>query len=258
MSRQRPTALILGATSEIGRAIAIRLAEDGHALQLAARNREMLEREASDMEIRCQVPVTEHLFDALDPHGQEALLAGLPALPDVAVCVVGLLGDQKESECDLDAAERVLITNFTGPARILGELANRFEARGSGTIVGVSSVAGDRGRASNYVYGSAKAGLTCLLSGLRGRLARKGVHVVTVKPGFVQTRMHGRSRAPRTDRIDCRGPCVLGASSGSGGCGLCFGISGLTPKSTRNRRASPAKTRDSSNYFNSLTFMDRH
>ena len=79
--------------------------------------------------------------------------------------------------------------NFEGPASVLAVLANRFEARGSGTLVGISSVAGDRGRATNYIYGAAKAGFTAYLSGLRNRLAKKGVHVVTVLPGFVATRM---------------------------------------------------------------------
>jgi len=80
-------------------------------------------------------------------------------------------------------------SNFEGPAVILGVLANRFVNRGSGTLVGISSVAGDRGRASNYVYGAAKAGFTAFLSGLRNRLAKQNVHVVTVKPGFVNTAM---------------------------------------------------------------------
>ncbi|MDE3123332.1 MAG: SDR family NAD(P)-dependent oxidoreductase, partial [Paracoccaceae bacterium] len=84
---------------------------------------------------------------------------------------------------------RVMRTNFEGPAAILAAFANRFEARRSGTIVGISSVAGERGRATNYIYGSAKAGFTAFLSGLRNRLAGKGVHVVTVLPGFVATRM---------------------------------------------------------------------
>ena len=80
-------------------------------------------------------------------------------------------------------------SNFEGPASIMATLANRFEERGSGTLVGVSSVAGERGRATNYVYGGAKAGFTAFLSGLRNRLAKKGVHVLTVLPGFVATRM---------------------------------------------------------------------
>jgi hypothetical protein len=89
----------------------------------------------------------------------------------------------------MSRAASVMRANFEGPATILGALANAMEARGSGTLVGISSVAGERGRASNYVYGSAKAGFTAFLSGLRNRLAGKGVHVVTVLPGFVATKM---------------------------------------------------------------------
>lgn len=99
------------------------------------------------------------------------------------------MGEQEENAADLQAATTVLRANFEGPALILAELANRFEARGSGTLVGISSVAGERGRATNYVYGAAKAGFTAFLSGLRNRLAKEGVHVVTVLPGFVATRM---------------------------------------------------------------------
>jgi short-subunit dehydrogenase len=196
LNRARPTALILGATSDIGRAIALRLAVDGYGLVLAARDAGSLERDATDIEVRTGAPVARHVFDILDAAAHERLLAAMPELPDVAVCVVGLLGDQAESERDLNAAERVFATNFTGPARLLGAIANRFADRGSGTIVGVSSVAGDRGRASNYVYGSAKGGFTAFLSGLRARLVRKGVHVVTVKPGFVRTRMTEGMKLP--------------------------------------------------------------
>ncbi len=94
------------------------------------------------------------------------------------------------------AAELVMRTNYTAPALLMGALAERFARRGEGTLVGVSSVAGDRGRASNYVYGSAKAGFTAFLSGLRNRLAKTGVHAATVKPGFVRTRMTDGLRLP--------------------------------------------------------------
>ena len=100
-----------------------------------------------------------------------------------------MMGDQALQQHDIDAAIHVLRSNFEGPASIFGHLANRFAARGSGTLVGISSVAGDRGRATNYIYGSAKAGFTAYLSGLRNRLAKQGVHVVTVLPGFVATQM---------------------------------------------------------------------
>ena len=115
----------------------------------------------------------EHFFDAL------------PALPDVVTMVAGLLGDQLEAEKNVTAASIVMTTNYNGPVAYLLEAARRMEARGSGCIVGISSVAGERGRKSNYIYGSAKAGFTAFLSGLRNRLASRGVAVITVKPGDV-------------------------------------------------------------------------
>ncbi|MEI9928749.1 MAG: SDR family NAD(P)-dependent oxidoreductase [Sphingomonas sp.] len=111
------------------------------------------------------------------------------SFPGTVVMVAGLLGDQQDSEGHPAAADLVMRTNYNGPALYLLAAARRLEAAGKGVIVGISSVAGDRGRGSNYVYGSAKAGFTALLSGMRNRLARKGVHVMTVKPGFVDTRM---------------------------------------------------------------------
>ncbi|MFZ5720366.1 MAG: SDR family oxidoreductase [Pseudomonadota bacterium] len=184
----KPTVLVLGGRSDIGLAVARRFAAAGHPIQLAARNAAGLEADRADIALRHQVPVSLHEYDVL-ASAPDAWIDALPALPGIVVCVVGLLGDQTESARDADRAAEVMRTNYEGPALILGAFANRFEAQGSGAIVGVSSVAGDRGRGSNYVYGSAKAGFTAFLSGLRNRLAVKGVKVVTVKPGFVATRM---------------------------------------------------------------------
>lgn len=190
--------LILGARSDIGRAVAHRFAAEGHPIQLAARHAQALEADRADLEIRYRVAVSLHEFDALVTEKHAGFVEALPALPDIAVCVVGLMGQQDESERNGAAAARVIRSNHEGPASILAELANRFEARGRGTLVGVSSVAGDRGRASNYVYGSAKAGFSAFLSGLRNRLAKRGVHVVTVLPGFVATQMtEGMELPPR-------------------------------------------------------------
>ena len=182
------TALVIGATSDIGRAIARKLAAAGYALQLAARDPERLEREARDLRVRAGAAATLRRCDVLEDGGV-SLLDDLDPLPDIAVCVVGLLGDQAESQRDAAAAERVMRANYVGPALLLGALAERFERRGGGVLVGISSVAGERGRAANYVYGAAKAGFTAFLSGLRGRLVASGVRVVTIKPGFVRTRM---------------------------------------------------------------------
>lgn len=192
------TVLILGGRSGIGLATARAFAAAGHPVQLAARNVESLETARTDIEIRYGVPVTLHEFDALDSASHGRFVDSLKILPDIAVCAVGVLGDQKEGERDLKSAILVMRSNFEGPASILSELANRFEARGSGTLVGISSVAGERGRATNYIYGSAKAGFTAFLSGLRNRLSGTGVHVVTVLPGFVATPMtEGMDLPPR-------------------------------------------------------------
>ncbi len=181
--------LILGASSDMARAVARGFAAKGCAIQLAARDPAALEGDRADLETRYGVAVSLHAFDALDVEGHEGFVATLPELPQVAVSAIGLMGEQDENAADMTRAALVMRSNFEGPATILGALANAMEARGSGTLVGISSVAGERGRASNYIYGSAKAGFTAYLSGLRNRLARKGVHVVTVLPGFVATKM---------------------------------------------------------------------
>lgn len=184
-----PPVLILGARSDMARACAHGFAERGHPIQLAARDPETLTEMKTDLELRYRVAVTTHAFDVLDLDSHAAFLDGLPDDPRIALCAVGIMGEQTDNEVDMAAHSRVLRTNFEGPANIFAHLANRFAKRGSGTIIGISSVAGLRGRATNYIYGSAKAGFTAYLSGLRNRLTGLDVHVVTVLPGFVNTAM---------------------------------------------------------------------
>lgn len=181
--------LILGAGSDIGMAIAHKFAALGHPVQLAARDADRLARAKADIQVRHRVAVSAHPFDALAFETHAAFVDSLPELPQIAVCVVGYMGEQAQNESDLSAASLVMRSNFEGPSSILAELANRFAARGTGTLVGISSVAGERGRATNYVYGASKAGFTAFLSGLRNRLSHQGVHVLTVLPGFVATQM---------------------------------------------------------------------
>ena len=180
-------ALVVGATSEIGRAIARRLAGEVAVLQLAGRDLPRLEREAEELRVGDIEGISVHRCDVLAADGGASCLEELDPLPDIAVCVVGGAAAQREAERDARVAEATMRTNYLGPALLLGAVAERFAARGSGVIVGISSVSGERGRRSNYVYGSAKAGFTAFLSGLRHRLASSGVHVVTVKPGWVRT-----------------------------------------------------------------------
>lgn len=209
----KPVLLILGAASDIGRAIGRAFAAAGYDLQLAARNSERLARDIEDVRVRFGAAASAHEFDALDPDGFAAFLDSLPALPDVAVAAVGLMDKSGEDKRDPAAARRVIDSNLTGPAAVLGLLAERFAARGSGTLIGIGSVAGDRGRASNYVYGAAKAGFAAYLSGLRNRLAGTGVHVVTVKPGYVATAMTEGMEIPAalTAQPDEVGRAVLNA-----------------------------------------------
>ncbi|MBF9195920.1 SDR family oxidoreductase [Microvirga terrestris] len=190
------TLLLVGGTSDIGRATALHYAKAGWHVQLAARNEEEARRNADDIRARTGAEVTVHRIDILETSDFDSLASSLPTLPDTVVCVVGELGDQAKGQIDIAHASLVLRTNFEGPALLLGFFAERFLARGSGTLVGVSSVAGDRGRGSNYLYGAAKAGFTAFLSGLRNRLAPKGLRVVTVKPGFVRTQMTAGMKLP--------------------------------------------------------------
>jgi len=185
------TILILGARSDIGRAVALEFAMRGYAVQLAARQADTLAADKADIEVRSNRAVTLHELDARDVGSHEAFVDSLPVLPDVVVTAIGFMGEQAQNELSVDKTVTVLRSNFEGPASLFTVLANRMVARGSGALVGISSVAGERGRATNYVYGAAKAGFTAFLSGLRNRLAKgkTGVHVVTVLPGFVNTAM---------------------------------------------------------------------
>ena len=185
----RKTVLLIGAKSDIALAVAHKFAQEGYEIQLAARNTESLIIDKVDMELRYTTSVSLYEFDALNLTSHEDFVGSLSELPSVAVCAVGLMDDQIKYDTDIEMATIAMRSNYEGPASIFAALARHFEKRGSGVLVGISSVAGERGRAVNYIYGSSKAGFTAFLSGLRGRLANRGVHVVTVLPGFVATKM---------------------------------------------------------------------
>jgi decaprenylphospho-beta-D-erythro-pentofuranosid-2-ulose 2-reductase len=188
--------LILGATSDMALAIARQLAIEGYSITLAARNIERLSVIEGDIRVRHKAMVNSVFFDALDFEGHEQFYNSLLEKPDIVICVFGLLGDQKQAQDNWRHCHDVISSNYTGAVSILNVIANDFERRKKGVIVGISSVAGERGRQSNYLYGSAKAGFTAYLSGLRNRLYRHGVHVMTVKPGFVKTKMIENIQTP--------------------------------------------------------------
>lgn len=192
-----PTALILGATSDMAIAIARKFAAHQYNIQLAARNTAALEPLQSDIGIRHNVQCTLHAFDALDYASHDAFVQQLTPMPDITICVFGYLGDAQRARTDWQEAARIINTNYTGAVSVLDRIAGQYAQSHSGAIVGISSVAGERGRQSNYHYGSAKAGFTAYLSGLRNRLFHEKVHVVTVQPGFVYTRMTEHLQLPK-------------------------------------------------------------
>lgn len=181
--------LILGATSAIARGAASAFARRGHALYLAARDLPELQRMAADLAIRYRVPVRCGLFDAeaYSTHDDflERVVREMNGLTGVLLAS-GYMGDGAKR---FETSSRVIAVNFTGAVSILSLCAEYLENAGNGFIIGISSVAGDRGRQSNYVYGAAKGALSLFLQGLRNRLFPAGIRVITVKPGFVDTSM---------------------------------------------------------------------
>ena len=183
--------IILGATSSMARAFARAVAERGAGVLVAGRDMDELKALAADLAARGAARAAPVVFDARDPATFAPILRQCEmetGTVNLAV-FVGSMPSQAEIDADPGLIDGVITDNFAGPARFLADFAPVIEARAGGTVVGVSSVAGDRGRLGNYTYGAAKAGFATYLSGLRNRLTRAGGHVVTVKPGFVDTAM---------------------------------------------------------------------
>ena len=181
--------LLIGATSSITRALAHQMAQQGAVLHLAARDGFEVERVAKDIAIRYRAPISWSTFEALDDGTHPELLKKTLDRLDGVVVSLGKLGDQQQAQVNFDHARQIIHSNYTGVVSVLTHIANYLEQQGSGFIIGISSVAGDRGRQSNYIYGSAKGALNLFLQGMRNRLVKSGVHVMTVKPGFVDTKM---------------------------------------------------------------------
>lgn len=182
--------LILGGNSDIALATARVFAREERAdVVLASRDMEVLEKRAADIRLRYRVRADAVYFDARDYESHPAFYAGVTPKPDGVVLAFGAYADQSDVGDDFEKSRRLIDTNFTGAVSILGIVAADFERRGHGFIIGIGSVAGLRGRQSNYLYGASKAGLGVYLAGLRNRLSKCGVHVMTVLPGFVRTKM---------------------------------------------------------------------
>jgi len=184
--------LIIGVTSAIAKATARIWAKQGSELFLVARNQEGLDALTQDLKVRGSPQVHSYCLDvnSFECHDQmlEEAFDQMGKV-DIVLIAHGTLSDQKKCEQSVNLTLLEIKTNALSVIALLTQLANRFEKQKSGTIAVISSVAGDRGRQSNYVYGSAKAMVTAFTSGLRQRLYKSNVSVVTIKPGFVDTPM---------------------------------------------------------------------
>ncbi|MDX6461461.1 MAG: decaprenylphospho-beta-D-erythro-pentofuranosid-2-ulose 2-reductase [Acidobacteriaceae bacterium] len=184
--------LVLGATSSIAIATVRRLAAPNRHFMLVARNADRLTAIAQDLLTRGALAVDTWIMDLDDTTAHPEMLASAVqrlGRIDLALIAHGVLGDQQAAEADFEVAAAILHTNLISTVSLLTWLGNYLQAQRGGTLAVISSVAGDRGRKSNYVYGASKGALNLFLEGLRNRIDRDGVHVLTIKPGFVSTPM---------------------------------------------------------------------
>jgi decaprenylphospho-beta-D-erythro-pentofuranosid-2-ulose 2-reductase len=187
--------LILGANSAVAQELAKIFAQNEHAdIVMGSRTMDLLEKSCTDIKIRYNVEAKYVLFDATDYDSHISFYDKLDPKPDGIVLAFGYLGDQDLAQQDFREARKIIETNYLGAVSILEIIAADFARRNHGFIIALSSVAGDRGRKSNYLYGSAKGALTIYLSGLRNRLYKNNVRVIAVLPGMIRTKM--------TDHLD--------------------------------------------------------
>jgi len=185
------TWIVLGASSTIAKEFTRSVAKDSATVILAGRRMDDLQASAADAVARGAAHAIPVQFDARDPSTFQAIIDEASSKTGTLNCAVfvGSMPAQEAIDADPTLLDGVIADSLTGPARFLQMLAPLLQEQGTGAIVGVGSVAGDRGRVGNYVYGAAKAGFATYLSGLRNALGRHGVHVLTVKPGPVDTAM---------------------------------------------------------------------
>ncbi len=191
--------VILGASSALARAFAHKVAGLGADVIVAGRDLDDLSATAADLKIRYGVDSHVLSFDAADTASHDGAVARITELATKPISVFlafAVMPTQDEIDADPDKAVVTTQTGYVGAVSILHRLAPVLETQGEGRVIGIGSVAGDRGRLKNYVYGSAKAGLHTYLQGLRARLYAKNVMVTTIKPGFVDTPMTWGDKGP--------------------------------------------------------------
>jgi decaprenylphospho-beta-D-erythro-pentofuranosid-2-ulose 2-reductase len=182
--------IILGSNSDIGQALAYMFASKGFNIILACREISNYQiRLKQDISIRYQVDVKNIQFDGCAYDKHDDFWDDFKIIPDVLISVFGYLGNQELALSDFEESNKIISSNYIGQVSLINRYVKKVRGIKNATIIGISSVAGDRGRKSNYLYGSAKAGFSAYLSGLRNDLFNEGIHVITVKPGFMRTKM---------------------------------------------------------------------
>jgi decaprenylphospho-beta-D-erythro-pentofuranosid-2-ulose 2-reductase len=181
--------VIVGATSAIAQEVAKLYAAEGATLLLVGRNEAKTLAVASDLRVRGADDVTTFIADLADVSRHAAIAAAMPGTIDVVLLAHGTLPDQRALDADPSRQAEAFQVNATSVLSLAGHFAARMEAARHGVLAVIGSVAGDRGRRSNYVYGAAKAAIDTYCQGLRARLAEAGVGVVLIKPGWVDTPM---------------------------------------------------------------------
>lgn len=189
--------LILGGNSGLGQALALRFAQGGYHLLLTAKSIDQFDQRLTKRLISdYRISVSWIVFDGLDYQAHAGFYHSLPHQPEVVIMTIGHQGDQIKAQEDFKEVQRIMGANVMAQMSILNEVAKAMEQDKSGFIIGISSVAGERGRQKNYFYGAAKAAFTTYLSGLRNRLYGAGVQVMTVLPGYIRTPMLADAGVP--------------------------------------------------------------
>ena len=183
------TILILGGNSDVGKSLARDFAILGSNLILTSKIKGQLDSFKSDLEIRYSVTCNIAILDIIKFETHKQFYQNLKIKPDIVITCIGYLNNQTLSQNTFSETLKSIQSNYLGLVSILNIISNDFEKQKSGIIAGISSVAGDRGRGSNYIYGSSKSAFSEYLSGLRNRLSNKNVHILTIKPGYIKSKM---------------------------------------------------------------------
>ena len=198
------TALIIGANSDMAKALALEIAHQfkPSCFLLASQNRSALDAYAAQLRTHTSQPeVVCFTLDVTDYAASAAFYQHLPKAPDLVIYAAGYLGDERLAQTNAQEARKILDVNYTGAMILLDLAAEDFAKRKTGTIVGITSVAGLVGKKSNYHYGAAKAAFITYLNGLRARLRCEKVHVMTVIPGYTRTKMTAHMKLPKTSLL---------------------------------------------------------